>query len=145
MPLSFLQSSFDINGMFGGATVGYNWQSGPAVLGVEGDFSESGITGSSDCFQSFGLGPAMGIFGLGSTCKTDMEWFATATGRLGLTHDHALLYIKGGAAWARFEHDATDGPTMLGFGAASIAGSISNTPVGFTFGTGLRAVGQLVG
>lgn len=133
IPVGFLQSSFDMSGMFGGATAGFNWQTGPVVLGVEGDFSGSNISGNSDCSHSFGLG-AMG--GTSSTCKTEMNWFGTATGRVGLTADHALLYIKAGAAWAHFDHNAAIG-TVLG-GATLLSGTVSDTPVGFTFGTGLE-------
>jgi outer membrane immunogenic protein len=40
--------SFDtpLVGVIGGAEVGYNWQTGPWVLGVEANFGGSGLRGS---------------------------------------------------------------------------------------------------
>ena len=34
------------SGVFGGGTVGYNYQSGAFVLGVEADFGGAGLTGN---------------------------------------------------------------------------------------------------
>jgi outer membrane immunogenic protein len=134
-PAAFSQSSFAISGMFGGATVGYNWQRGPVVLGVEGDFSGSSISGSSDCQDSFGLGS---LFAPSSACKTTMDWFATADARLGVAVDHALLYVKGGAAWAHLDHSEQIGTNLFPATPLYASGSVSNTPMGFNFGAGIE-------
>lgn len=45
-------------------------------------------------------------------CQSRADWFATATGQVGWAVDHALLYIKDGAAWVQDEQS-------LGFPIAS--------------------------
>jgi outer membrane immunogenic protein len=94
-----------INGWHGGFTAGYNWQFNQLVLGVEGDWSLADISGKSDCsaFSS--------IFVLRSNCSLSSKLgnFATIDGRLGFAVDHALVYVKGGAAYGHFTHDDSAG------------------------------------
>src|SRR3954453_5351405 len=55
-------------GLFG-ATLGYNWQTGPAVWGIEGDMDWSGIRGNGPC--------------AGASCSVRNDWLGTVRGRLG--------------------------------------------------------------
>ena len=78
------------SGFIGGGQIGYNWQVGCAVIGVEGDFT--GATVQGDTF----LRPAT----LGADGKHNTDWFATVTGRLGaVVHGDTLVFVKGGGAW----------------------------------------------
>ena len=91
IPVSQTQS----NGFLGGVQGGYNWQLSPwAVIGVEADFSWTGIKGTSPCLVIFG-------------CSTDHDWIATVAGRFGVTYDRALFYVKGGVAWAQTTYAAS--------------------------------------
>jgi outer membrane immunogenic protein len=67
--------------------LGYNWQFGTTVLGVEGTWSDSTIHGSSGC-----------LIGLG--CKRDIDWVSTVVGRAGMAFGKTLVYGMGGLAWA---------------------------------------------
>jgi outer membrane immunogenic protein len=58
---------FDVSGGLIGGTIGYNWQFGQAVIGVEGDIDWSGIRGSTNTFCPLG-------------CETRNHWLATARG-----------------------------------------------------------------
>jgi opacity protein-like surface antigen len=73
-----------------GAGAGYNWQNGPVVLGVEGDFSflsnKNKELFSGDVYQ-----------------RDKAQWLATLRGRTGLAIDSTLLYLTGGLAIADFE------------------------------------------
>jgi outer membrane immunogenic protein len=82
-------ASAGVNGFLGGGQIGYNYQIGWVVLGVEGDVSAADITGTAPF-----------IFGGSDSFSSKTDWLATVTGRIGGTVDHALLYVKGGAAWA---------------------------------------------
>jgi outer membrane immunogenic protein len=99
-----LQNSSRLSGGFGGGTVGFNRQSGAFVFGLEGDISGVSMTGTSDCSTTYGgiFGPAAGT----SSCDNKLTFLATGTGRLGWAVDHTLFYLKGGGAWAHFQHDA---------------------------------------
>ncbi len=80
----FSTGSFDINGGVVGGTLGYNWQMGQAVFGIEGDIDWSDIGGSATCG--------------GTTCSVNNDWLGTVRGRLGYSFDRFLPYITGGLA-----------------------------------------------
>jgi outer membrane immunogenic protein len=82
-----IPGSFDTSGGMVGGTVGYNWQTGPWVLGLEGDADWANIEGSSTAGTCAGL-----------ACKTENNFLATVRGRLGYAFDRVLPYITGGLA-----------------------------------------------
>lgn len=100
-------------GFVGGATLGYNLQTGMWVWGLEGDFDFSTMKASAAC-DGFG------------TCETKNSWLATARGRIGYAGwNNWLPYFTGGAAFGDVK--ATD-----------IVGSASKTKVGYTLGGGVE-------
>jgi len=105
--------SFDVSGGVIGGTVGYNYQVGQAVFGVEGDVDWSDINGSTTNLCALG-------------CNTNNTWLATARGRLGYAADRFMPYITGGAAFGDIR------ATTPGFAGAS------TTNVGWTVGAGLE-------
>ena len=81
--------SFDTKGFVGGGTVGYNWQTGPLVLGVEGDISFADVKGS--------------ILTTAAPCSLDgctakLDWFGTGRLRAGYAMGDWMPYVTGGAA-----------------------------------------------
>jgi outer membrane immunogenic protein len=86
-------NNYGVNGFLGGVQIGYNYQSGPWVWGVEAQASWAGIRGSDACF----------FFGKG-TCKTNVDALGSFALRFGGTIDRAMLYVKGGLAWAYERH-----------------------------------------
>jgi outer membrane immunogenic protein len=83
---SAVGNSFDTNGGLVGGTIGYNWQVGQAVLGLEGDGDWTNIKGST---TTTSLG----------TIQTQNDWLSTARARLGYAGDRWMPYITGGAAF----------------------------------------------
>jgi outer membrane immunogenic protein len=98
--------SFDVNGGVVGGTIGYNWQMGQTVFGIEGDLDWSGISGST-----------LGV-------ETKNNWLGTVRGRVGYAFDRIMPYITGGLAVGDVEANAA------GFG------SETTTNVGWTLGGG---------
>jgi outer membrane immunogenic protein len=81
-------TSLNRSGFLGGGQVGYNWQSGAFVFGLEGDGGWMGFGG-----QTLLTGTASNtMVGLRSVGYGDI------TGRIGFAFDRALLYVKGGYA-----------------------------------------------
>ena len=82
------------SGGFGGGTVGYNWQfpGSQFVFGVEVDAAGASIK------DSFTEDIGGGILAHGRNSKINS--FGSVTGRAGFAMDAALLYAKGGFAWA---------------------------------------------
>ena len=90
-PLDVGSGSFGVSGGTVGGTAGYNWQTGPWVLGVEGDYSWANITGSS---ATCGFAPPHG-------CGAALESFGTLRGRFGYAMGYRgtwLPYVTGGLA-----------------------------------------------
>jgi outer membrane immunogenic protein len=86
-------TSSNLTGFVGGGQIGYNWQVGSLVLGLEGDFQGTGQTNSASA--------------LGVTVEQKLPWFATARGRLGYSFGPWMLYATGGAAWVNYKLSAT--------------------------------------
>jgi outer membrane immunogenic protein len=81
-PPSSWRSLGSSNSSLIGAHIGANWQSGRLVFGVEADASASDLEANVPC--------------VGAGCSS--KALGTITGRVGVTTDHSLLYLKGGAA-----------------------------------------------
>jgi outer membrane immunogenic protein len=110
----------DLDGFVGGGQVGYNWQSGNWVFGVEGDFQ-----GSAQDTSSSGAFPGLGTV----TLDQEIPWFATMRGRLGYAWGPWLLYATGGAAWVNYQ--AT-------FSAAGVSVEDDATNFAWTVGGGVE-------
>jgi outer membrane immunogenic protein len=108
------------NGFIGGGQVGYNWQFGSWILGVEGDIDGTSINKTSNAVPT-----AFGT--LQASASTD--WIATLAGRVGFAFDHWMIYGKGGGAWV--QNSATLSNLTTGASA-----SASDTASGWMAGVG---------
>ena len=105
--------SRNISGGLVGGTVGYNYQAGQAVFGVEGDIDWADISGSTTTGCPLG-------------CKTSDTWLSTVRGRIGYAADRFMPYVTGGAAFGDVR------ALTPGFATAT------NTATGWTLGGGLE-------
>jgi outer membrane immunogenic protein len=93
-------TTYDMKASFlGGGTVGYNWQPTPyTLLGLENDFGYLHLTGSA----------VQAAFN-DTTAHTKIgDWYDAVTARIGAVDGHAMFYLKGGAAWARYTTGVVD-------------------------------------
>jgi opacity protein-like surface antigen len=116
-------------GVFGGAEIGYNYQSGKWVFGVEGDIGGTDARGARPCPNGFFL-----------NCEIEVNWLSAATARIGYLYwDRLLLYVKGGPAIAHDQGNlvcnTSSLPTVVPL-AACLSGSDSKTKIGWTVGAG---------
>jgi outer membrane autotransporter protein len=99
-----------IGGYDVGGSVGYNWQNGRVVFGVEGALEKTNLNGGSAC-GPLATGGGVGTLTLGPmfemTCSAWASWIAEATARVGFTWERALFYVKGGGAWTNENFMAT--------------------------------------
>ena len=117
IPLAQVQE----NGFLFGGQAGYNMQSGMWVLGIEGDVSGTNLKGTAPCL-------------LVLACTAQSDWIATLAGRVGVTYDRALFFLKGGAAWANVKYGAS-----LNLGSiATFDSSVTDTRFGWMIGTGVE-------
>ena len=109
-------SDFALKGGFGGGTVGYNWQTGMYVFGIEADAAGADISTS------------LGIPGLVSA-DDKIRALGTVRGRVGVTFQQVLFYGTGGFAWADERVSAS---------ALGVSISDTKTRTGWTAGAGVE-------
>ena len=109
-----------VGGYSFGGDIGYNYQFGPWVLGVEADLGAGRVNGGGTAcgplLAGVGAGvPAAPMFQM--TCNDRADWMATATARVGYAWERVLLYAKAGGAWTNLEASATcnEKSTSAGF------------------------------
>jgi outer membrane immunogenic protein len=107
---------FALKGGFGGGTVGYNWQFGQFVAGIEGDGAFADINNSAT------VGPV--------TVGAKLDALGTVRGRFGVAIDQVLLYGTGGLALA----DAKLSASAVGVGGISD----NQTLTGWAAGAGIE-------
>jgi outer membrane immunogenic protein len=110
----------DGSGFLGGGQVGFNFQSGQFVFGVEFSGSIADINGDS----------TSGSLPNGWYYSSAGKSLLMLTGRVGYSVDRALFYITGGGAWARNSVDFYNG-------AGGVA-SVDFDRQGWTIGAGIE-------
>jgi outer membrane immunogenic protein len=115
-----------------GGQIGYNWQSGIVVYGLETDIQWADIKDTATATRFAGSEALPGDY----TASDKLDWFGTVRGRLGITPwgDNALLYATGGLIYGEEKFSTfTSFPTGVSYGA-----SASDTRTGGTVGVGLE-------
>jgi outer membrane immunogenic protein len=107
--------NFDFSGGLFGGTVGANYQIGPWVFGVEGDWDWTNLSGTTFVGSCAFVG-----------CTTQSNWLGTVRGRVGWAWNRVLFYGTGGAAFANLD------------AAAGVFPFMSSTQAGWTAGVGLE-------
>lgn len=111
--VSFDNKTADVDGILGGALLGWNYQSDRFVVGFEGDLLAAGIDGSTPYS--------------GGTAKAEMDFLGELRARAGiLVMPNLLLFASLGGSWANI--DLTD--------TSSGGGKSSRTFAGLQYGGG---------
>jgi outer membrane immunogenic protein len=111
--------NFNTTGGLVGGQLGFNWQTGALVLGIETDADWMSVKGSTA-----GLGGVCAADG-GGQCQTQQSWVGTTRARVGYAFDRWLPYVTGGVAYGNIQ-------------AVQPTGTTTNTNVGWTAGGGLE-------
>ena len=116
----------DVKGFVYGAQIGYNWQMGQFVYGIEADmnFSSQKASNSVACVAVVGC-----LLSVDSKIKS----FETVRGRFGYTiFDRSMLYFTAG--WARLSTSTTVNLALAGVSATLLDNSNSNNGWAVGFG-----------
>src|SRR5216683_2851727 len=132
---SSIAGDLNLSGFIGGFQGGCNYQMGMWVVGFEGDGMATNKEG-----QNFevGLVPFLGNGRANWVSQTQERWLVTARGKLGIAGwgwfgDKSMVYITGGAAWAKIDTSEFLVGNQTGTGHQE-----SNTRTGWTLGAGLN-------
>jgi opacity protein-like surface antigen len=126
-----------VAGALVGGTVGYNYQIGSWVLGLEGDAGWTNARGSVACSGAFSVPGVLA----GTDCADRADFLATATARLGYAWGRALYYAKAGGAWTHETFTVTCNnlfSVCLGGPAAGAQSTASDDRAGWTIGYGVE-------
>ncbi len=147
---SIFTSKFDLNGWVAGGQVGYNWQTGNWVWGIEADFQGTGQDGDATflcaatatggvCLPGLTFLPA-GVTGTTLSLSQKLEWFGTVRARAGMLFTPTtLLYVTGGFAYGSLKTSGLLSGFTANGAAVSAAFSNSDTNGGWTVGAGIEA------
>ena len=141
VPLSF---DSKLNGFLGGAQIGYNYQTGHTILGIEADFQGAGIKGSASASNTVLVRSDVGneFVTVAGTGSQKIDFLGTLRGRLGWTPNDgpSLLYMTGGLAYGHTETSVSfieQASVDSGFNASSAA-STKAWRAGWTVGGGFE-------
>jgi outer membrane immunogenic protein len=135
------RGSHNAIGGLGGAQVGFNWQTGIIVFGIEAQYSWARLKGDHADSTHLALGEldnsfqASEIFLINAQSRfsTEIDGIATIAGRLGIVsgpQDRTMFYVKGGAAYVKEDFKERINGSFL-FAEVS-EGSLEALPVNVT-------------
>lgn len=119
-PLIGREGSHDATGGTVGGQIGYRWQSGQWVFGVEGQGNWADFSG--DNVSAF----------LAQRNRSKIDSFGLITGQVGYAWNNVLLYVKGGAAVVGVKYD------VFSTASGALLSSNDQTRWGGTVGAGLE-------
>src|SRR4051795_12245289 len=105
---TFVEGCRSAGGAVAGGQMGYRWQSGAMVFGVEAQGDWANLRNSR----------VTALFNPADTFKSNINALGLFTGQVGYAWNSTLLYVKGGAAVANQRWDLYD--TATGIGLAQV-------------------------
>jgi outer membrane immunogenic protein len=120
IPFAIPLASQTMSGFIGGVQGGYNYQFGTFVVGVEADGDWGSVNGTAPCLVVV-------------SCTSKVKSLVDVGGRAGVVVDKALVYIKGGAAWAN-----TNFTTAVSIAGLNAGQTLSQSRNGAFLGTGIE-------
>jgi outer membrane immunogenic protein len=128
-PLQITQSATTTGPVYGGY-FGYNWQTGPMVLGLEASFSGTDLSGSWTLIDPVLTALPFAQYDV----SHDVNWLAGATARLGFAQGRVMIYGLGGLVWGN--DDTTFVANFFDLTTVSMKDSVSR--LGWTAGLGIE-------
>jgi outer membrane immunogenic protein len=117
----------EARGGFVGLQAGYNWQSGPLVLGVETDIQGGNVKDE--------FGRVIDGAGDNLSARKRLDYFGTVRGRLGFALDRFLVYGTGGFAYGGINDELrVTNPAVVAFAD----GTKHDTGTGWVAGGGVE-------
>jgi len=133
-------------GPFVGGQIGYNFQDGIFVYGLQADASWANLRGAATCMQPArslpGGNPQFMGAAFGGTCQSELDWFGTFTARGGVAlgeGGRVLVYGKGGLAWLHNDVEMAQNNILApDAGPPDASSGSSSVQWGWTLGAGLE-------
>jgi outer membrane immunogenic protein len=129
-------NSASASSVVGGAQLGYGWQRGSFVYGLETDISAMDLRSEMNTV----LTPSVFCFATTATANTnaDVNWYGTFRGRIGWSSGPVLFYGTGGLAYGRVELNSSLNASAFTLSASSLNGQTSSVKTGWVAGGGIE-------
>jgi outer membrane immunogenic protein len=111
-----------------GGQLGYNWQTGPWVYGLETDLSGLRLKSEMNTVVPSSAPPL-------ANTSADIDWYGTLRGRLGWSSGPLLFYGTGGLAYGHVELNSSISSSV---GPRSLSAQTSATRTGWVAGGGVE-------
>lgn len=121
------------DGFIGGGQIGYNFQTGAVVYGLEADIQGSTLRDDRNCLLTC-------VPGTAANFDQKLEWFGTVRGRLGYSLGATLFYATGGLAYGNVKTRVQE----VG-GGGGIDATFSHTKTGYAVGGGIESPFDFLG
>jgi len=135
-------------GFIGGGTLGYNWQAGSLVYGLETDFSAATNRSSTSLSTPGACNPNAFEFepqkcGFGWQFSNSVDWLWTVRPRIGLAVDRTLAYFTAGFALGGVQNSLWSTGSCGGITGCNgvepfFATTTGKTAIGYAVGGGLE-------
>jgi len=102
VPFADFSANYSSTGGVAGGDIGYQWQSGSLVVGIEGDLAWTGIKGNDSVQFNNGNFP-----GVGAVDADNLRWTGALIVKAGYAVDRWMLYFDGGYAFGSIQHTNT--------------------------------------
>lgn len=123
------KADMEASSVIGGGQIGYNWQAGSLVVGIEADLAAQHLDATA-------VGVSVSNPNDTVTGKSSSKWLGTVRPRIGYAAGNWLLYATGGLAYGHTEHSLIESRTNIPGATRSF--SDSSTKVGWTVGAGIE-------
>jgi outer membrane immunogenic protein len=102
VPFADFSANYSSTGAIAGGDIGYQWQSGSLVVGVEGDLAWTGLRGNDGSQFAAGAFP-----GVAAVDADNLRWTGALLAKAGYTVDRFMLFFEGGYAFGDIQHTNT--------------------------------------
>jgi outer membrane immunogenic protein len=102
VPFADFSANYSSTGGLAGGEIGYQWQSGSFVVGIEGDLAWTGIKGNDS--SQFAAGA---FHGVSAVDADNLRWTGALLARGGYAIDRWMFFFEGGYAFGSIQHTNT--------------------------------------
>lgn len=132
------RASLSADGFVGGAMIGYNWQSGNAVFGVEADLDYTDIE-DSNTIRTLSLTTATpALAPLNNSFKQSLDYLGTVRARVGYAFQNTMVYGTGGLAYGGVDNSVNFFAATAPTGPLQFQGSDDEMEYGYALGGGIE-------
>jgi outer membrane immunogenic protein len=102
VPFADYSANYSSTGGIAGGEIGYNWQSGNLVAGIEADLAWTGMKGNDS--SQFAAGNFPGVTAVDAD---NLRWTGALLAKAGYTIDRWMFFFEGGYAFGDIQHTNT--------------------------------------